>query len=134
MPMALNNLTIGRYVEETYGPYSKSTSKRIVGIAPLLQKNFGTEDDGDCVLTSITEVLNYKKYKSNPKAIYEEVRNLCSKEYGFKPNGGMYSKYISQVFQDLTQKPATQKQKWMPNFWNIVKKNIDITYQSLHNF
>ena len=98
--------------------------KTVNDISPLLQKNYG--GDNDCTLTSITCVIKWLSKKTiATKTIYDEVE-LIGKKYGYTSEEGTFPLVIPKIYQKSL------------NFFKINKKistgyfkNIGVKYQQI---
>lgn len=98
----------------------------IEGLTPLLQTHFGEKYDGDCTLTSITEVWHFlNKGYISPEDIYEIVRNIAESKFFFK--NGTLPIFINNICDHLgyNMKSRTKYFKGMGFSFNSIKKIID---------
>lgn len=91
--MRLNNNNLLKYVEDTYGPITFCAESRISGYTPLLQDNYGK--DNDCTLTCITSILS----EGQPQGTYEKVEAIALK-YGYNGDGSGTNPFAIKTILD----------------------------------
>lgn len=102
--------------------------KIINGITPLLQKNYG--GDNDCSLTSITCVINWMTDNININDIYNLVEKNA-KRCGYKPNFGTFPTVIQKIYQNslnyykIKQKTNSAYLKNIGFNFNTIKSSIN---------
>lgn len=72
-------------------------TQRVYGYYPLLQANYGEEND--CTLTSMTVVLKYFLPGKKVIDIYNKVEEIA-KRYGYKGDKGTQPIVMKKIFQE----------------------------------
>lgn len=112
----ISDSNIAGYLQEQYGDAVALTSQKTLKFTPLLQKDYG--GSMDCVLTSITTILN----KGNPQIIYNKVEEVA-KKFLYKDNIGTIPFFIKGILDTLTNKKTKRGYLKDTGYnWAVIKK------------
>lgn len=94
---------INTYVTEKckYSFFDTISEQRISGIQPLLQENYG--GDNDCTLTSITTILSWVT-NQDPQSIYDTVEQIAKKYFYNAKTTGTIPLFIKGIMNKLAIK------------------------------
>ena len=103
------------YLKSRYGGTWTVKEEKILSVTAYLQNGFSSTDINNCVLSSVTTVLNYyrsnkgySKIPSNVYTIYSDVKAIAIK-YGYSPSGdglwsGVWPTKINNIVTDAFAK------------------------------
>lgn len=127
----IDNTNVFNYIKQQYKIKNISVKKTkiISNIQPLLQKDYGL--DNDCTLTAITTVLNYLLKNKDPEKIYQIVEMSAGNifyngnSYGTIP---IFTKKIIDKADKFLNINRRNKSRYLKSFgysWNQLKNLID---------
>ena len=121
IPLVKEN--IQQYIKDEYNADRITISKEIKDIEPLLQANYG--GDNDCTLTSITTII-HSKVKDEPiENIYNTVEKIA-KKHGYTSGYGTFSFTVKSIYEKALKEYGLAKS----TKWKIIK-NIGIKIKDL---
>ena len=125
---AITDLNVKEYVLSHYGTDKCTNSKKIDGITPQLQKNYGGIND--CTLMSITVLIDYIT-KGNAKRvneIYNKVEAIA-KSYFYNHKIGFSAPFIKPTLE----KALKQLFKIKKTFKFCIGKNMAFNFSTIKN-
>lgn len=92
------------YMNDRYGGYTYEDSGSLSGFVGLNMANYGSSDDNDCSLVSITAIANwyrsqYTNIPSTTSLIYADVLDIGTTR-GYTPSGGTNPTVIDNIIED----------------------------------
>ena len=124
--MRIGEYNIELYLKEAYGgtPVLKQ-QKHIAGFKPLLQRNYG--GDNDCTLTSITAIVSFlSKYKYPIKDVYAYVEKIA-KKYLYRGTSGTPFITIRKIFHE------SLKHYKLPQAYVKYLKGVGYNFKDIQN-
>lgn len=122
----LTHSNLDAYIERVYGNQQIKEYRQLADFRPLLQKNFGGTQDGDCTLCSITAVGSYKdKYVIDNETTYNQVVEVANK-YFYSPNKfGTIPIFIKKIIDEVFYVKSHAKYLKNVGFnWQTIKTQI----------
>ena len=112
------------YLKKKYNAKEvKETSSKVLKITPLLQRDYGEEND--CTLTSITTCVNYyTKGSHQVTAIYDKVEKVA-KKFFYKGNVGTFPLFIQQIYNEVLKVFPCSKTKTAQGYLKGVGFNFN---------
>ena len=98
--MHLNDENISEYLLSTYGIKSSLYKIYIKDIEPLLQNDYGQEND--CTLTSITTIIKYYNKTIQVDVIYSITESIA-KKYFYNGSKGTLPLFISTIYNKVLE-------------------------------
>ena len=112
---------IDAYLQEQIGTtYVTERRGTIPMNDPLVQINFGEKYDGDCTLTTLTEIWSYYTGIA-PRVIYDEIRAFAESKRFYTKNG------TAPIFVNAINKHMSDKRKRGSRYF----KNIGFNFQTI---
>ena len=108
--------------------------RTIGGIKPLLQNDYGEEND--CTITSITTIIAARLPQLNIYEIYNQVETIARK-YGYTGNNGTNPIVIRKVYQEslnsfgIMYSVTSKYMKGIGFTWNFIKDRIERNNQPI---
>lgn len=125
---AITGLNIKEYVLSHYGTDVRTSSKKIEGIIPQLQKDYGGLND--CTLMCISVLIDYitKGNASNITGIYNEVESIA-KSYFYNHKIGFNAIFVKPTLE----KALKQLFKIKKSFKYCMFKNVAFNFSTIKN-
>ena len=100
--MHITDKNLMKYLSDNYGEGFLVSEAHIAKVVPLLQKNYGGQND--CTLTSITSIISYiVNNKVWITTLYQEVEDIAEKYFYKEDRGTMYAA-IRSIFNESVKK------------------------------